>query len=326
MSLAECFLPLLTYSTHKIRSSFLASSLTDSVSRDDDNDDDDDDDEDTDDDDKEEDSKEEEEDEEVDEITNDNNEDNIMPPKLKEKTPKKGNSNSPKKEKHPAGVEKLASSTKKLNITEPSLKSFSMVTLDGYMVKKYCQKFADFVEVDFHVAGVLAIHAYKVELSPDGLIMIWRRAIPAYFFESKRMASMLGRNFNPDESRIIAHDDVVQQIRNGGTENNGLHFAPEEDAMVVQLGVVCTGTVRVKETLNKVDEIVHAGKTHNQYNTIFSCRVKVMKERTVQKRQARRAVLDDDIGAISEEDDTDGDDDDDDEEMLGAVGSGQVGR
>ena len=96
------------------------------------------------------------------------------------------------------------------------------------------------------------------------------------------------------------------------------------DAMVVQLGVVCTGTVRVKETLNKVDEIVHAGKTHNQYNTIFSCRVKVMKERTVQKRQARRAVLDDDIGAISEEDGTDGDDDDD-EEMLGAVGSGRVG-
>jgi len=266
----------------------------------------------------------EEEDEEVDEITNDNNEDNIMPPKLKEKTPKKGNSNSPKKEKYPAGVEKLASSTKKLNITEPSLKSFSMATLDEYMVKKYCQKFADFVDVDFHVAGVLPKHAYKVELSPDGLIMIWRRAIPAYFFESKWMASMLGRNFNPDESRIIAHDKVVQQIWNGGTENNGLHFAPEEDAMMVQLGVVCTGTVRVKETLNKVDEIEHAGKTHNQYNSIFSCRVKVMKERTVQKKQVRRAVLDDDIGAISEEDDTD-DDDDDDEEMP-PVGSGQVGR
>jgi hypothetical protein len=280
-------------------------------------DDDDDDDEDTDDEDKEEDSEEEEEDEEVD----DDNEDNIMPPKLKEKTPKKG---SPKKENHRAGVEKLASSTKKLNITEPSLKSFSMATLDGYMVKKYCQRFADFVEVDFHVAGVLVKHGYKVELSPDGLIMIWRRAIPAYFFESKRMASMLGRNFNPDESRIIAHDDVVQQIRNGGTENNGLHFAPEEDAMTVQLGVVCTGTVRVKETLNKVDEIVHAGQTHNQYNTIFSCRVKVMKERTVQKRQARRAVLDDDIGAISEEDDTDGDDDDDEE--MPPVGSGQQVR
>jgi hypothetical protein len=191
LSLAECFLPLLTYSTNKIRLSLLVSSLADSddSSDYDDNDDKDDnyddDDEDNDDDDKEEDSKEEEEDKEVDEITNNNNEDNIMPLKLKEKTPKKGNSNSPKKEKHPAGVEKLASSTKKLNITEPSLKSFSMATLDGYMVKKYCQKFADFVDVDFHVAGVLPKHAYKVELSPDGLIMIWRRAIPAYFSESK---------------------------------------------------------------------------------------------------------------------------------------------
>ncbi len=96
--------------------------------------------------------------------------------------------------------------------------------------------------------------------------------------------------------------------------------------MVVQLGVVCTGTVRVNETLNKVDEIQHAGQTHYQYNTIFSCRVKVMKERTVQKKQARQAVIDDDVGAISEEDDTDGYDDDDDEEMP-AVESGQnVGR
>jgi hypothetical protein len=99
-------------------------------------------------------------------------------------------------------MEKLTSSTKKLNITKPSLKSFSMVTLDGYMVKKYCQKFADFVEVDFHVAGVLLKHVYKVELSLDGLIMIWRRAILVYFFESKWMASMLGRIFNPNESRM----------------------------------------------------------------------------------------------------------------------------
>ena len=92
------------------------------------------------------------------------------------------------------------------------------------------------------------------------------------------------------------------------------------------MGVVCTGTVRVKETLNKVDEIEHTGKTHFQYNTICSCRVKVMRERTVQKKQARRAVIDNDIGEISE-DDTDGYDDDDDEEMPPpGVGSGQVGR
>jgi hypothetical protein len=45
----------------------------------------------------------------------------------------------------------------------------------------------------------------------------------------------------------------------GGTENNGVHFAPKEDAMVIQLGVVCTGNVHVKEFLKKVDELIYGG-------------------------------------------------------------------
>jgi hypothetical protein len=45
----------------------------------------------------------------------------------------------------------------------------------------------------------------------------------------------------------------VQPLQKGGTENNGVHFSPEEDAMVIQLGVVCTGTVRVKECLKQVN-------------------------------------------------------------------------
>jgi hypothetical protein len=57
------------------------------------------------------------------------------------------------------------------------------------------------------------------------------------------MVAMLGRAYHPYESRVIAHDNVVQQIRKGGTENNGLHFAPEEEAMSVLLGIVCTGDV-----------------------------------------------------------------------------------
>ncbi len=39
-----------------------------------------------------------------------------------------------------------------------------MKMLDGYMVKPYCQKYINFVEVDVHVAGVLKEHAYKVEV------------------------------------------------------------------------------------------------------------------------------------------------------------------
>ena len=94
------------------------------------------------------------------------------------------------------------------------------------------------------------------------------------------MVSMLGRAYHEDDSRVIAHDDVVQQIRKGGTENNGLHFAPEEEAMRVPLGIVCTGNVRVKESFQKVDEVVVGGHTHYQFNTIYSCKVQVMVQRT----------------------------------------------
>jgi hypothetical protein len=63
--------------------------------------------------------------------------------------------------------------------------------------------------------------------------MIWRRAIPDYFFESKRLIDMMKVAYHPNKSRVTAHDNIVQLIGNGGTENNGVHFAPEEDAMAI---------------------------------------------------------------------------------------------
>ncbi len=221
------------------------------------------------------------------------------------------------------GVEKLATVvSKKLKIITPAFKPSSMKMLDGYMVKTNCQKYNNFVEVDVHVAGVLKEHAYKVELSTDGLIMIWRRAIPDSFFESKRMMEMLKGVYHPDKSRMIAHDNVVQLIGKGGTENNGVvHFAPKEDAMVIQLGVVCTGTVRVKEFLKKVDEVIHSGHTHFQFNTIYSCKVRVMLQRTTAKKKARRAINADNIDDVEEEVNSNGEDNDN-GEMVNKIGSG----
>ncbi len=115
-----------------------------------------------------------------------------------------------------------------------------------------------------------------MELSTDGLSMIWMRAIPDYFFESERMMDMLKGTYHPDELRVIAHDNVVQLIGKGGAENNEVHFAPEEVVMMIQLGIVCTGAVRVKEFLKKVDKVIHSGRTHIQFNAIYSCKVRVM--------------------------------------------------
>jgi hypothetical protein len=123
---------------------------------------------------------------------NNNNKDNIMPPKLKQAStlPTKATKKEP-------GVEKLTIAiTKTLKITIPPFKPYSVKTLDGYMVKPYTQKFVDYVEVDIHVAGPLPEHAYKAKLSEDGMSLIWRRAIPEFFFESKWMVSMLKKAYH----------------------------------------------------------------------------------------------------------------------------------
>jgi hypothetical protein len=60
------------------------------------------------------------------------------------------------------GVEKLATFiSKKLMISTPAFKPFSMKTLDGLMLKPYCQKHTDFVEGNVHVAGVLKEHGIR---------------------------------------------------------------------------------------------------------------------------------------------------------------------
>ncbi len=195
------------------------------------------------------------------------------------------------------------------------------------MVKPYCQKNTDFVKVDVHVAGVFAgvlkERAYKVDLSTDGLSMIWRCAIPDYFFESKRMMDRLKGAYHPNKLHVVAHDNVVQRILKGGTENNGVHFTPNLDAMVIQLGVVGTSNVRMREFLKKFDKVIYCGHAHFQFNTIYSCKVRVMLVRTTAKNKARQAIDAGNVDDVEEEVNFDGEDDNN-EEMVNNVGSGNI--
>ncbi len=122
------------------------------------------------------------------------------------------------------------------------------------------------------------------------------------------MIDMLKGVYHPDKLRVIAHDNVMQLIGKGGTENNGVHFAPEEDAMVFQLGIVCTSTVRVKEFLKKVDKVIHSRHTHFKFNTIYSCKVRVMLQWTTVKKKVRQAINADDVNDVKEEVNSNGED------------------
>ena len=83
---------------------------------------------------------------------------------------------------------------------------------------------------------------------------------------------------------------TITSCRTGGTESKGLHFTAEEDAMIVQLGVVCMGNVRVTEDLKKMGEVVYSGNTHFQFNMIITFSLKTMKVRTMQNKKVRRSV------------------------------------
>ncbi len=76
--------------------------------------------------------------------------------------------------------------------------------------------------------------------------------------------------------------------------------------MVIQLGVVCTGNVRVKEFLKKVDEVIYSRHSHFQFNTIYSCKVRVMLVQTTTKKKARQAIDTNNIDDVKEEGNSDG--------------------
>jgi hypothetical protein len=42
----------------------------------------------------------------------------------------------------------------------------------------------------------------------------------------------------PRQKPVTAHNDIVQEIWMEGTENNGVHFAPEMNAMAMENNVV----------------------------------------------------------------------------------------
>ncbi len=61
-----------------------------------------------------------------------------------------------------------------------------------------------------------------------------------------------------------------------------------------------------------MDEVLYSGSAHYQFNTIYSCKVQMMKLRTTEKKKARRSVHVD-IDKCSEEENFDGDYDNDEE-------------
>ena len=55
------------------------------------------------------------------------------------------------------------------------------------MVMRYARGSNDWVVVKIYIPGVIAENAYTTELSEDGKNLFFKRAVPAYFLENKRL-------------------------------------------------------------------------------------------------------------------------------------------
>jgi hypothetical protein len=270
-----------------------------------DDDDDDEDDEDYKDYDNNDDNTDSEEEEEEDNVDNDEDDNNIkMPPKLLVKKPP-SKSKTPPKKSVATVADITAAVSGKLKIT--AAVPFSLATRDAFMmVKYYTHKFIDFVEVEFWITGMLPPTGYISRLVKDGMAMMFKRSIPTFFCESKRMKAKLGDNYHANDTRVIAHDNVVQQIRRHiSEENQGFHFGSDDEAQIVPLNVRCIGHVKMREHCQKVHELVAGLSTHYQYATIITCTAKVMEQRSAQKKIARRSFMDEADMQLSEESDSD---------------------
>ncbi len=93
--------------------------------------------------------------------------------------------------------------------------------------------------------------------------------------------------------------------------------------MVIQLGVVYTGNVRVKEFLKKVNEVIYSRHMHFQFNTLCSCKVRVMLVWNTVKKKARQAIDTNDVDDVEEEGNSNGEDNDN-EEMANNIQSGNI--
>ena len=218
---------------------------------------------------------------EDDEAENEEDEDDSkMPPKKK----------SPKKKavaSSAAGTDAiedhLASSMGNIKINDNKGRLYNFDNKDSEFVKEFTKGGTDYVEVDVFVGGaIFDEYSILVNLTKDGNGMEYRKSTPEMFGETARLQTVMGRRWNPDDSRAMSHDNTTQIIRKNDKAVHHMHWGKPQ---VIPLPVKCVG--KIKRTWNNFS----TGKVingHVQYISILTCRVKAAVQRT--EREKRAAV------------------------------------
>ncbi|KAL9180917.1 hypothetical protein ACHAXT_009722 [Thalassiosira profunda] len=203
----------------------------------------------------------------------------------------------------------LADNLNELSFGDTPQKPYSFDVSAPSMTKKYTKNERDVVEVEI-TAHPLDESFFLFKLSDDGRQLDVGQAVPEAFAEMKRMKKQMGEQWKKNDPRVVAHSDVVQEVRKAGLVKDGKVWGkpqtiqlpepcegpPAKKRQMIPIGVVPM-PVRVQEN----GQDVTRNQDQVQFVQVITLVFKTLRKRQKKEKKAQLSVL----AALSEDSDDD---------------------
>lgn len=194
----------------------------------------------------------------------------------------------------------LSKGVQNLSVSSGVKKPYSFDTVDPTKVTKYCKKNTNYAEVNLFPGQVMGDDAVDVELIADGRKLRYQKSTPSLFGDTSWLKKSMGNAHHEDDSRVVAHDNATQVIRQNDKPKHKKNWGAPENAQVIDLPFQCRGDIKTKWDFFKSGEVVN-GQT--QYVSILTCRIEAADQRKERAKNSKVVVHDDDLS--EDEDDSD---------------------
>lgn len=165
-------------------------------------------------------------------------------------------------------------------VKNKAIKPFFLDVHDGYVVSYYAEGGLDYAEVVVHVNGVIAPNACRFKLHPDGMAVTWTRAIHQICFAKEHLRAIMGMEYSLTHNRVTAYDNVTEAMNKAKAtpDASQLYWG---DPQVIPLKFKSTGIPKITRVRYPTTECeIRKGKAHQQFNSIYYCRVQLAEQRS----------------------------------------------
>ena len=159
----------------------------------------------------------------------------------------------------------------------------------------YLKNDKDYVELEFACAPYHK-ESFQARLTKDGNVCSVRVGTPDFFAEEKRMRSQMGDSYHTNHPRVCAHKDVVQEVREECTKEQGDKYYGKVDQKV-DLPVQCEGVPNKMFSYmpygwveKPVDGEPNRRERHTQFLLIVTLVFNVAKKRTKKEKRGIELV------------------------------------